>query len=1085
MRFCNKAAAAFISRQILFWRTLLAAAIMLLPTAAHSEPVPIDGTTYLQDFDTLISSGTGKVESLPLGWTFVESDDRADTVYTAGTGINHTGDTYSFGNTGSSDRALGVLQSHTLFSVFGANFQNKTGNVINEITVQYTGEQWRLGTSDRGADRIEFQYSLDAESLTSGHWINVHSLDFISPVTSGAAGPLNGNDNANRVILTQAINGVSIPADAVFWIRWLDYDVSNSDDGLAVDDFSLSDPRPTYAVVSGFAAHAGSGGETVLDWTTSSETGTVGFRLERLNRKTGKYEEVSGLLPGMLSPPFGGTYRFADSGAAAGEKWTYRLTELTAEGEGMVFGPYDVRAELPPPPMPGLTAHGPEGFASARQAASRRARRRSAARSAAAALKRQFSRTLKAPVERDGLVHLSAEEIAAASGLKKHQTELLLKANKALVTLEGRRIATLAAPDGAGIWFYGQAPARSDIGQNIYRLELGKTGAAVVSAPPAKGRTVSQPWFIDRLRAEENLRPLHFYNLSRPPQDIWAWDYLFAANGKPDELSLSVKTPHPAGSGNALLTVNLVNTGSSGSKTAAPYKVSVVLNGEEAAAGESRMLGGWQLRAQVPAELLREDSNEVRIIAHLNSGITYSLTHLDSIELEYRRKYQAENGSLTFTSGPQQGLVTVRGFSSKTVLALDITDPRRPMQVRVTAARQADGSWAAKVPTQPELRYFLTENISKTVSGALSADLPSRLRDARNQADYLIIAPASMLESALRLADHRESQGLSSMIADIEDVQDEFSWSLAAPEAVRSFLSHVHSKWAQAPRYVALIGDGSIDYKNYLGHGRPQAPAELALTPDGLFPSDNRLADVEGNDGVPEFALGRIPAADSAELNHYIDKIISYEQAAHAGSRTALVLNDRPDLRAGDFRASAARTAALLPEGSQVVRIDAGVLGCAAAAEKTADAMRQGTGILHYIGHSSVTRLGSGSGLLSAAGMEAMSPAGPPLLMASMTCSSGFFGYPPMSSVGEAAVLQPDSGAAAFFGASGLSRNHLADILTEGLYQSLADPAAERIGDAVAAAKRHYADKKQGRDAFMLDIYNLIGDPALLMPERQ
>ena len=49
------------------------------------------------------------------------------------------------------------------------------------ITVQYTGEQWRLGAADANIDRLDFQYSTDATSLTSGTYVNVDQLDFVSP----------------------------------------------------------------------------------------------------------------------------------------------------------------------------------------------------------------------------------------------------------------------------------------------------------------------------------------------------------------------------------------------------------------------------------------------------------------------------------------------------------------------------------------------------------------------------------------------------------------------------------------------------------------------------------------------------------------------------------------------------------------------------------------------------------------------------------------------------------------------------------------------------------------------------------------
>jgi hypothetical protein len=104
--------------------------------------------------------------------------------------------------------------------------------------IAYTGEQWRLGTTNR-ADRLDFQYSLDATSLTTGTWQDADALDFNSPDTSGSVGARNGNDLANRTLLSATLP-LTVPAGGTFWLRWVDYDAAGADDGLAVDDFSLT-----------------------------------------------------------------------------------------------------------------------------------------------------------------------------------------------------------------------------------------------------------------------------------------------------------------------------------------------------------------------------------------------------------------------------------------------------------------------------------------------------------------------------------------------------------------------------------------------------------------------------------------------------------------------------------------------------------------------------------------------------------------------------------------------------------------------------------------------------------------------------
>ncbi|MBD2494445.1 Ig-like domain-containing protein [Nostoc sp. FACHB-280] len=193
--------------------------------------------SYSENFDTLASSGNSSV--LPNGWALLETGTSANVngQYTAGTGSNNAGDTYSFGATGSSERAFGSLLSGTITPTIGANFTNTTGSTITTLNLSYRGEQWRLGATGR-ADRLDFQYSLDATSLNTGTWVDVDSLDFSSPVTTGTAGALDGNTNSSQI--TASITGLNIPSGGTFWFRWVDFNASGSDDGLGIDDFSLS-----------------------------------------------------------------------------------------------------------------------------------------------------------------------------------------------------------------------------------------------------------------------------------------------------------------------------------------------------------------------------------------------------------------------------------------------------------------------------------------------------------------------------------------------------------------------------------------------------------------------------------------------------------------------------------------------------------------------------------------------------------------------------------------------------------------------------------------------------------------------------
>jgi len=207
------------------------------------------GGTYTQDFNTLATSGTNNT-SLPSGWTLTETGGggRDNEQYAADDGGSNTGDTYSYGSDGSNERAFGELTSGTLQSIIGVQFQNNTGKIIGQLTISYICEQWRVGGSGN-TDRMDFQYSTNATSLTTGTWTDVNDLDCSSTVTSGSARAINGNDSANRTSRTATITGLSISDSLTFWFRWVSNDITGSDDGLAIDDFSMSGKTPTAITI--------------------------------------------------------------------------------------------------------------------------------------------------------------------------------------------------------------------------------------------------------------------------------------------------------------------------------------------------------------------------------------------------------------------------------------------------------------------------------------------------------------------------------------------------------------------------------------------------------------------------------------------------------------------------------------------------------------------------------------------------------------------------------------------------------------------------------------------------------------------
>jgi uncharacterized repeat protein (TIGR01451 family) len=199
------------------------------------------GAAYTQDFDTLSNVTGSTTNNLAItGWFLTESGGgaRDNEQYAVDTGGSNTGDMYSYGAAGSTERALGELRSGTLIPLFGACFTNNTGATITSLNIGYTGEEWRLGTAGR-TDQANFEYSTNAVDLATGTWTGVSALNFVTPDTS-TTGAKNGNAAGDRTALSATISSLNIPNGVDFWMRWTDTDALTADDGLAVDDFSLT-----------------------------------------------------------------------------------------------------------------------------------------------------------------------------------------------------------------------------------------------------------------------------------------------------------------------------------------------------------------------------------------------------------------------------------------------------------------------------------------------------------------------------------------------------------------------------------------------------------------------------------------------------------------------------------------------------------------------------------------------------------------------------------------------------------------------------------------------------------------------------
>lgn len=206
--------------------------------------------TYSQNFDSLANSGTANTwmdNSTLIGWYASKSiSPNSVTAYRADDGSGNTGALYSFGASGSTERALGSVASGTPGNfAYGIRFTNDTGSVQSNITVSYTGEQWRNG-GNTSAQKLAFLYLVSSSPITNSDAVNMNSwtaftgLDFTTPTTGATAGALDGNNPVNEQVFTNMLLPVVVLPGQEIVLRWFDANDSGFDHGAAVDNLTVS-----------------------------------------------------------------------------------------------------------------------------------------------------------------------------------------------------------------------------------------------------------------------------------------------------------------------------------------------------------------------------------------------------------------------------------------------------------------------------------------------------------------------------------------------------------------------------------------------------------------------------------------------------------------------------------------------------------------------------------------------------------------------------------------------------------------------------------------------------------------------------
>ena len=278
-------------------------------------------------------------------------------------------------------------------------------------------------------------------------------------------------------------------------------------------------------------------------------------------------------------------------------------------------------------------------------------------------------------------------------------------------------------------------------------------------------------------------------------------------------------------------------------------------------------------------------------------------------------------------------------------------------------------------------------------------------------------------------------------------------------------------------RYVLLLGDASYDPKNFLKSGtKDRLPTPITKTTFIWTASDPSYALVNGDDLLPDLAIGRLPAASLAEAQILVDKILAFEEAHRDLTGPAVLVADNED-EAGPFEKNTDEIASLLP-GNPVEKLYLRDLAAQGKDTRTAirNALDDGASLMSYVGHGSIAVWAS-ENIWNNLDVDTLKPQPQQPILLTLDCLNGFFHFPPLNSLTEQMVKAEGKGALAAVSPSGLSLDEPAHLFHKALVRLILSGANVRLGDALLAAQADYATS--GAFPELLAIYHLFGDPAM------
>jgi len=479
---------------------------------------------------------------------------------------------------------------------------------------------------------------------------------------------------------------------------------------------------------------------------------------------------------------------------------------------------------------------------------------------------------------------------------------------------------------------------------------------------------------------------------------------------------------------------------------------------------------------------------------------------LDWADITYWREYKTNNNELLFTkpSNRPGGLYQFKldGFTEGQISVYKIGSS-------VFSNMQIESFDAAGMPpwtvtmqdsvASTEVKYYAVTESMKKLPLYSRLNLPSDLRNPSNQADVIVITRQDFLaaEGTQMMADIYGQNGHTVALVDYQDIFDEFNSGIRSADAIKDFLKYVYNNWSSPQtKHVVLLGEGTDDERDF------SPSAQYALIPvkklwtykHGATASDNWYACIVGNDVVPDISIARIGVWKQEQILDYAEKMFSYYNQPrtnllwnnHLTFTTGGKITDPDDVFAQQSERIKRRN---VPPEYRVTRVytatrqvDAEYRGFTPDLK---DAFNNGTQYVQFMGHGG-GRIWADYNLFNFTDVSTLNNQALPVVL-SLACYASAFDTNGAASISEALVLQPDKGAIATMGFSGLGYLDQDEDWGHAIIEALFKHDFPTVGEATQfALARYYTTTSTTAARYALtDGFAYLGDPLIRLNKPQ